>query len=477
MRYLPINWSEGMFLRPQHFQAADRFWSEQIATSERWDHAYNYGLQLIQFSDEAIANQQFELVKCHARLRDGTLVALSPGQEPDRVDLKEALQSHGQILVYLAVPKLVLGRTNVREPIGDQQSRYVLRAEAVQDEVRGGSDQEIDFRELDVRLLLSNEERGGYETLPIARIKRSSDTEATPQLDDAYIPPLLAIDAWSPLAVDIVRAIYDLIGERIDVLSQRVAQRGISLASQDPRDLDDFLMLTILNGAYGALRCLTFATGLHPLTVYAELSRIVAQLSIFHASRRPPEIPQYDHDDLAKIFRWMKQQIELLVRQVVRTSYEQRFFVGTERGMEVALEEKWLHAGWSWFVGVHADGVNDRECRELLKPGNLNWKIGSSRQVDLVFRRGLPGVGLIELPQPPRGLPTRLGWLYYEVNKNSENAAWRDVLATQTLAMRLTEELILNFDSLQGHRTLEVKNDRKRAALEFALFAVPMEKE
>ena len=80
-----------MFLRPQHFQAADRYWQEQIDTSERWDHQYNYGLRSIEFSGEALANYQFELASCQARLRDGTLVSIEPGHDTARVDLKDVI--------------------------------------------------------------------------------------------------------------------------------------------------------------------------------------------------------------------------------------------------------------------------------------------------------------------------------------------------------------------------------------------------
>jgi hypothetical protein len=52
-------------------------------------------------------------------------------------------------------------------------------------------------------------------------------------------------------------------------------------------------------------------------------------------------------------------------------------------------------------------------------------------------------------------------------------AAWNDVQKTQTLAMRLQEKLIQNLDTLQGQRKLVVAAGGKRAALEFALFAVP----
>ena len=54
-----------------------------------------------------------------------------------------------------------------------------------------------------------------------------------------------------------------------------------------------------------------------------------------------------------------------------------------------------------------------------------------------------------------------------------DNAAWKDVLATQTLAMRFTEDLISNLAELKGQRKLEVSAFGKRNVLEFALFAVP----
>lgn len=61
MRNLPVNWCEGLFLRPHHFQAADRYWTEALTNSEGWDHAYHYGLRHIRISREAIGNAQVEI--------------------------------------------------------------------------------------------------------------------------------------------------------------------------------------------------------------------------------------------------------------------------------------------------------------------------------------------------------------------------------------------------------------------------------
>ncbi|MHB8955531.1 MAG: type VI secretion system baseplate subunit TssK [Pirellulaceae bacterium] len=474
MRNRPVHWHEGMFLRPQHFQAADRHWEEQVAVSSQWDNAYNYGLRSIELSRDALANYQVQLVDCEARMRDGTLISFRSGQAPDRVDLKASFAVESEVTVYLALPKLALGRSNVGAHAAADH-RYVVQTLAVQDESQGGNDQEIQFLDTAVRLLLSTQAPTGFELLPVARIRRAGQEEATPELDDDYIPPVLAIDAWSPLGTGIVRAIYDIIGRKIEVLSARVAERSINLTSHDQGDLDDLLMLSLLNQAYAVVHCLTFAQSVHPFVCYYELCRVVGMLAIFDAARRITDIPKYDHDDLAGIFKWIKARIEMLLGTTQKLDYEQRFFVGTERGMQVAIKSEWLHSGWQWFVGVNGHNISENECRDLLRPGKLDWKMGSSQQVDLIFKHGMPGVEQVELVQAPRALPARRGWVYYEVKR--ENAAWKDVLATQSLALRYKTELIGNLDSLPGQRRLEVLLGDRRAVLEFALFAVPTSKQ
>ncbi|MDD4268218.1 MAG: type VI secretion system baseplate subunit TssK [Pirellulales bacterium] len=471
MHNLPVHWCEGLFLRPQHLQAADRSWRETLGTSEHWDHQYNYGLRRIELSEESISNWQLQVNACHARMKDGSLVQLDAGQELDRIDLKAAFDRSDTVRAYLAVPRLKLGQRNVSRGEDGEPVRYLEATAILPDESEGGNDQEVQLRRLNVRLLLSTEDLSGYELLPIAEIQRSGENESVPRLSSKYIPPLLAIDAWAGLGRDIVRAIYDLLGKKAEVLSQQVINRGISLVSQEPGDLDRLLMLLQLNTAIAALEVLAFAQGVHPLVAYVELCRIVGQLSIFGPSRRLPEIPHYDHDDLGRIFGWIREQIEILLGLVRDYEFEQRYFVGESRGMRVALDPKWLGADWKWFVGVQTGVLSERECLEMLSPGNLDWKLGSAKQVDALFQYGAEGLQLTPLSQAPRALPAVRDWVYYEVTRG--NAAWKDVLDTQTLAMRLKDSLILNLDTLQGARKLVVSFAGKQVSLHFALFAVP----
>jgi type VI secretion system protein ImpJ len=374
--------------------------------------------------------------------------------------------------VYLAVPKLKLGRNNTAARDQDGSTRYHETRMTLADENRGGHEQQVQLRELNIKLVLSTQDLTGYELLPIAQIKRASEGEASPELDVDYIPPVLTINTWPGLGSDIVRALFDIIGRKMEVLGQQIINRGMGRDSQDPGDLDRISMLEKLNEAYATLSILAFAQTIHPLVAYTELCRILGCLSIFTPERRATDIPAYDHEDLARIFREIKRRIEDILRSVRDYEFEQRYFLGVGLGMQVSLEPTWFHSNWEWCIGVKTGDLSVQECRQLLSPGVLDWKFGSSRQVENIFLQRSQGVQLRPLERTIRALPVRPDWIYYEVVQN-DSPYWKDVVATQTLAMRLKDSLILNKDKLQGEREIVVAAPGGKARLQFALFAIP----
>ena len=487
MRHLPVHWSEGMFLRPHHFQAADRHWGERLALSKAADDPCSYGIVRIDIDPTALANRQLELRACQARLRDGTLVWLEPGEEPDRINLEqaskeigalsasldEAIQAADAVRVYLAVPRFDPSGPNVSPPGPAERSRTNTFRQTLQDETSGGNDQEVEFRRLNVRLRLSTEDLSGYELLPIAQIRQAGNREAAPEIDPDYFPPMLSVDAWPPLGRDLVRGIYDLIGRKVDVLAEQAVTRQVGFSSSEPGDLDRLMMLSKLQESRAVLRVVAFAPGIHPRQAYAELCRIAGQLAIFEPSRKIEELPLYDHDDLARIFRLVKERIETMLSRVAVLEFEQRYFVGLgTASLSVAIEPKWLQSDWQCYVGALRGDLPEEVCHRLLTGDNhLDWKLGSAEEVDRLFRMGVPGLELIPVERPPRALPARSGWLYYKIG--TESPAWRSVQATQSMAIRVRDSAILNADQLAGRRRVEVSYDGRVAALEFALFAVP----
>lgn len=466
----PVHWYEGMFLRPQHFQASDRYWQATMSLSMRWQNNFAYGIHSIRIEKDSLGAGFFQLAGCEVILRDGTIVDLA-GRDL-RIPLSEAFKSQAVVDVYLGVSKLVLGRANSGAE-GDPTIRSSAFSTPTADENTGGSETELDFKHLNFKLLLSTDNLDGYEAVPLARVVRGAGEEAQPEIAPDYFPPLLAVQAWEDLSIGVLRSIYDLIGQKVDVLSQRTSNRKLTFASNEQGDLEDLLMLDKLNESLAAMHALTFTQQLHPYWAYVELCRIVGMLSVFAEGRRlDPQLPAYDHDNLAYVFLWLKRKISELIGSSKKLEYEQRFFVGVERGMQVTLDPKWLHDSWKWYIGVHGENIPEAICRELVRPGVLDWKMGSNQQVDLLFKHRMPDVKSDDqLTNPPRALPSKRGWIYFQVEK--QTPAWKDVLADQSLGMRFNTNVIANLDRLVGQRKLEVVFRQKRAILEFALFAVP----
>src|ERR1051325_6262305 len=104
MTVRPVNWHEGMFLRPHHFQVAERYRAQQANLNGKWDCHYNWGLRDIELNLEGLSNYRLEVLSLHARLRDGTLISIPEDGRLDAVELKLALENAKGLTIYLAVP-------------------------------------------------------------------------------------------------------------------------------------------------------------------------------------------------------------------------------------------------------------------------------------------------------------------------------------------------------------------------------------
>jgi type VI secretion system protein ImpJ len=466
-----VHWHEGMFIRPQHFQAAQRFWAHMADRGEKWDIHYNWGLRSIELDLDALANYRGVVRSLRARLRDGTLVSVpEDGLLPD-LDLKGAFERDTTALLYLGVPVLHLGRANVSADGPHEGARYVVDTQELEDENTGVNPQPVQVRLVNVRVLLSTQDHTGYEVLPIARIQKSARAEATPELDTTYIPPVLACDAWKPLEAGILHAVYDRIGKKIDTLANQVIARGVTFDSHAQGDPLLFAQLRELNEAYALLGVLAFAQGVHPLHAYLELCRLVGQMSIFGATRRPPELPRYDHDDLGGCFYRVKQHLDALLDILVEPEYKERPFIGAGLRMQVALEPSWLESAWQLYLGVLSP-LEPEECVRLLtRPGQLDMKIGSSERVDTIFRMGQAGLKVAHTGRPPRALPQLPGQIYFQIQREATTGEWQNVQKSLTLAIRLNESLIAG--NIQGQRILTIKAAGQTTTLQFTLYVVP----
>ncbi|MCD0463717.1 type VI secretion system baseplate subunit TssK [Roseiconus lacunae] len=470
----PVHWYQGLFVRPQHFQAADRHWMEHAHTSESWDHPYNYGLRSFRFSQDALASGRFRVESLDARLRDGTLIRLEQGQDLE-VDLKQAFDDQSDsdgdrtLMIYIGVPKLNLGGSNVSQDESESLTRYCRTQTQVADENGQANGQSIEFRKLNLRLLVGDE-IAGYEVIPIARVRSASDRNVQPVIDDQYIPPILSTQSWPFLRRHYIQGIRDVLSGNMDVLSEPVRQLSVGRHSLEPADSGRVSMLDRLNEAYCTLDVMAPALGVHPFEAYSELARILGRLSIFGTQRRAIDIEPYDHDNLGFIFSDIREKILGILYATQFDEYLRANFEGHGATMIAKLGPEWFDPGWEWYLGVERGGASETTLLELLEQSSeWYWVFASAEQVENYFHIRQSGIKRAHVSSTIPDLPSRQYWTYYKVSQDEyESPAWAEIRRTQSIAMR-----VRNYEELTGARHLDVVlPDGNRARLRFALFAV-----
>jgi type VI secretion system protein ImpJ len=462
-----VHWHEGMFLRQHHFLSGRRESLRVGQLNAKWDAHYNWGLRSIKLDADGLGNFRFSVSSLEARLRDGTLVQVPDDGQLQELDLKPALEANRRVTVHLAVPVVKSGRANVSEAGPSPDARYHLVTQEVEDENTGTDPQLVTFRRPNLRLLLSTQDLTGYTTLPIARVERTERAEATPQLDPTYFPSMLACDAWYDLQVGVLQAVYDRVGRKIEKLAGQAVSRGLTLDSRAQDTVHIFGQLRELNEAYATLANLAFIEGVHPLTVYVELCRLVGQLAVFDPTRRPPAIPRYNHDDLGGCFYRLKHHLDHLLSIVPEPDYQERPFIGAGLRMQVSLERAWLDETARMFIGVHCT-LDPEEVVRLMKPGALDMKVGSSERVEAIFRMGETGLKFAPAPNPPPALPRDPGLTYFQVSRDQADEEWKRVERSLTLAIRLNEELVTG--SIDRQQLLHLRFGGTETSLRFTLY-------
>ena len=465
-----VHWHEGMFLRPHHFQMAQRNWSASAAQGDKWDLHYNWGLRSIDLDPDALGNYRVVVRSLQARLRDGTLISIPEDATLSPIELKGAFEKENRVTVYLALPNRHIGRPNISGVEEGELVRYRVDTLEMEDENTGLNPQQVQVRLLNVKLLLSTQDLTGYEVLPIACVEKSQQAEAPPQLDMNYFPPVLSCDAWRPLQAGIMHSIFDRIGKKIELLAEQVTTRGITFDSHGQGDPQIFSQLRDLNEFHAVLGMLGSAQGLHPFWLYLELCRMVGKMAIFGQARRVPPLPPYDHDDLAGCFYRIKQYTDGLLDVMVEPEYKERAFIGAGMRMQVSLEPIWLESVWALYIGVQSSLDPDECIRLLTKPGQLDMKVGSSEKVDNIFRLGQAGLKFTPATRPPRALPSQPGLIYFQIDRETPGGEWQNVQRSLTLAIRLNESLIAG--NIQGERILNIRTGGQTYPMQFTLYVV-----
>ncbi len=424
-------WRDGLFMMPQHFQLFDQHHEELLDRRLSALEPHGYGIAAIDLDAEALLRGMFRLKSLTAVLPDGLLVELGGD-----VALKElTVMASGALVgggkrteVFLGVPSAA-GRgtsTYLGEP-GSRGARFVRTSRYATDAYGIAEETEVELVRPNAQLLLGTEDRSQYVTIKLCELELSETGALV--VSDAFVPPLLAINANGWLTASLSKLVATL-GAKQTALASRYRGRSTALVEFGPVDMVTFWYLQTLNAALPRLVHLAQKGRVHPEQLYLALSELHGALATFEPSRASREIPPYvhgaPHGSFAPLFVHLHEMANLVLSQQYKTIPLEQPQAGlyVAQKLDPALLKK------SQLYLVCSGDVPEALLRKNV-PQYV--RISSYKRISDIVHAALPGLDVAIDLKPPSALPVKSENVYLKLNREGEH--WNDIMATGTIAI------------------------------------------
>ncbi len=427
-----VLWSEGMFLRTQHFQQFDRYVERLARETVRSLRSFGFGFTSLRLDEALLKTGVVALSQASGLMPDGTLFNLPESDDhpaPFEVpgDLRESV-------IHLALPiRREGGVDSAFETRSDRHVRWVGHEVEVSDTLDETTARApITVAKLDLRLLHDRQELAGYVTLPVARLLEKR-IDGSVLLDPEFIPTALACDA-APKLGSFHSEIIGLLSHRGGAIAARLSGSG----GKGTAEITDFLVLMMVNRNETLLRHLSTLPSLHPEELYRFLIGLAGELATFteSATSRPPTLPEYRHVNLQESFSplmvFLRDALSAVFEQTaIPIPLEQRpFNISVAKITDRSLFTDCI------FVLAAKSSIDAEKVRANLPRRS---KIGPVERIRDMVNLQLGGAPIRPLPTEPRQIPFRAGMVYFEINTNSED--WKAIEKSGGVAIHVSGEV------------------------------------
>lgn len=425
-----VVWSEGMFLRTQHFQQLDRYVEKLVRGCAGDLSPYSWGVAQMLANRELLDIGKFALSEFRGLFPDGTPFAIpEDGDHPPPLDIPENARN---VLVYLTLPARQPGGVEMAERgAADVVARWeIVEFDAYDTIANSETTARIAVGKPRIRYALETEDLQGYVTVPVARIVEVRADKSV-VLDNRFIPPCLDVAA-APVLAGFVSELQGLAHHRAEALSGRVSESGTRGAAE----IADFLMLQVLNRCEPVLAHFMTCPTIHPERFYSFAIGMAGELCTFTAARkRPPAFPPYRHDDLQKTFTPVISELRLTLSAVLEQAATPLPLQERKYGIRVAqIPDRSLLKNSFFVLAVRADVPSDTLRRHF--PNQV--KIGAVEQIRDLVNSALPGIPVRPMPTAPRQIPYHAGVTYFELERN--NPYWEALSNSAAIAIHVAGE-------------------------------------
>ena len=285
-----VVWSEGLFLRPQHFQQQDRYVEHLVDGRCTPLRPFPWGFTSIKLDSQLLAVGKLAISEAAGVFPDGTPFDIPNDTEPPPpMDVSDDMRDQ---VIYLALPTRRSGTMEIA-PRGSEEglARYVPTEYDVRDSTTGTvNTASMQVGGLRLKFLLESDQRGEYACLGVTHlVEKRADNNVV--LHEEFIPPVLDAQA-TPRLAGFLNELQGLLHHRGEALAGRVSETGRGGAAE----IADFLLLQAVNRYEPMVTHLAQLGMMHPEPLYQFFVGIAGELATFtNTKKRPPTFATYRH--------------------------------------------------------------------------------------------------------------------------------------------------------------------------------------
>ena len=437
-------WSKGMFLTPQHFQAQERFYADNVQFRFTSSLYANWGVSKVDADRDELTNGVLAVTHCRGVLPDGLCFDIPMvDAPPPRRSIADHFQPNNDFLdIYIAIPEhrpnsqsvTHISAAGSSEPRREPNTRYTSENFDVRDENNGDEERIVQVARKNFRILFGDEVLDGMTTIRIGRIIR--DQGAKFILDPEFVAPCLDIES-STYLMNLVKRQIELLRNKSGTLAAARRQKGQDLSEFGNADVANFWLLHTVNSYMPELNHIWKRRHGHPEPLFVAMLRLAGALSTFAFHRIAQELPDYDHNDLGPCFTKLDAQIRDLVDTVIPT-----------KCISVPLRHSPDQFIWTGKIGSEAYfrdsqfflAVTSRLSVAVLVDRAPNvTKIAAPDEIQTLIRLSLAGVGLRHVSAPPSAIPLRLDNQYFALDQKSE--LWESVERSRSISLYIPSDI------------------------------------
>lgn len=425
-----VAWREGMFLRPQHFQAQDRFIESFVAARHDWAIPYSWGFSEVEVDTGLAELGQFAIKSAKGVMPDGTPFSI-PGDQPPPQPVAvsaEVRDAH----VYITLPPRQSGAVEFAEA---EQKSLDARFDVTESQVSDNFStdravEDIETGAPNLRFGMTPDETEGRLLLGVARIREVSGKKLV--FDDRYIPPAVDIRA-SRLKSNL----SDLIG-RAESMVGELALRAAETTEGGQDTYRAFLLLQTLNRWGAILRHVSTMPAIHPERLFENLVGMAGEIStLTRKERRPPELPEYDHENLQGCFDPVIDLLQTLLSGEFDRSVEPLDIEARGPGSYMHVIKNRTLLKQSYIYLAVADKTKSME--DIRKRFPSVCKIGPNTKMrEIVAAQLQAGIPLRHTTTPPTQLHVLPGYVYFELDRGA--ADWSEVYDAPALGLFVADD-------------------------------------